>query len=325
MKHAWATLALIALVAAACGGDDGDTDSAASDEAAGAQPTPETAEAAFPVTVGSGESAVEIPAQPERIVSLSPTATEVLFAIGAGDLVVAADEYSTYPAEAPTTDLSGFTPNVEAIAGYDPDLVVASSDPGDLVAGLAEIGVPTLIHPSAITLDDAYTQIEQLGAATGQLAESAGLVAQMQADLGALVDRLPERGEPLTYYHELDPTYYSVSSETFIGQLYGLLGMTSIADEAGDESGGYPQLSPEFIVQADPDVILLADSACCGVDAEQVASRPGWDQLSAVQAGRIVPLDEDLASRWGPRIVEFLEVLATDLADLELLELESAG
>lgn len=323
MKHVWA-LALVALLAAACADDGAEI---GGDEPTAAQLTAEqpAGEVNFPVTVGSGELAVEIPAPPERIVSLSPTATEVLFAIGAGELVVAADEYSTYPEEAPATDLSGFTPNVEAIAGYDPDLVVASSDPDDLASSLAEIGVPTLIHPAAATLDDTYTQIEQLGAATGHVADAAEVVAQMQTDVDALVDRLPERAEPLTYYHELDVNYFSVSSETFIGQLYRLLGMRSIADEAGDESGGYPQLNPEFIVQADPDVILLADATCCGVDADEVASRPGWEQMSAVKAGRIIELDEDVASRWGPRIVDFLETLATELAALELVELEAAG
>ena len=319
MKHAWA-LALVALLAAACGDENAQGDGTA----AGATTEQPAVDAGFPVTVGSGEHAVEIAAPPERIVSLSPTATEMLFAIGAGDLVVAADEYSYYPEEAPTTDLSGFTPNVEAIASYQPDLVVAESDPGDLESSLAEIGVPTLIHPAAATLDDTYTQIEQLGAATGHVGEAAELVAQMRADIDAVVASLPRRDEPLTYYHELDVTYFSVSSDTFIGQLYGLLGMRSIADEAGDQSGGYPQLSPEFIIEADPDVILLADAMCCGVDASQVADRPGWEQLSAVQAGRIISLDEDVASRWGPRVVEFLETLAADLAALELLELEAA-
>ena len=322
MKHAWA-LALVALLATACGAEEAEPDTAG--PATTRPMTEQPAGDAFPVTVGTGETAVEIPAQPERIVSLSPTATEVLFAIGAGDLVVAADEYSTYPEEAPATDLSGLTPNVEAIAGYAPDLVVASSDPGDLVSSLAELGVPTLIHPAAATVEDTYTQIEQLGAAAGHVGEAAELVAQMRADIDALVARLPEHAEPLTYYHELDLTYFSVSSETFIGQLYGLLGMRSIADEAGDDSGGYPQLSPEFIIEADPDVILLADATCCGVDADEIASRPGWEQMSAVQAGRIITLDEDIASRWGPRIVDFLETLAADLEALELVELESEG
>ncbi|HEX6329513.1 MAG TPA: ABC transporter substrate-binding protein [Jiangellaceae bacterium] len=320
MKHAWA-LALVALLTAACGDDGAESDGLAAPGPATERPATDTA---FPVTVGSGEFAVEIEEPPERIVSLSPTATEMLFAIGAGDLVVAADEYSTYPEDAPTTDLSGFTPNIEAIAAYDPDLVVAHTDPGDLASSLAEIGVPTLMHPAAATLDDTYTQLEQLGAATGHVGEAAAVVSQMQGDIDALVASLPPRDEPLTYYHELDVTFFSVSSDTFIGQLYGLLGMQSIADEAGDESGGYPQLSPEFIIEADPDVILLADAACCGVDPTEVANRPGWEQLSAVQAERIISLDEDVASRWGPRVVEFLENLAADLAALELLELEAA-
>ena len=320
MKHAWA-LALVALLTAACGDDGAQGDGLAAPGPATENPATDTA---FPVTVGSGELAVEIQEPPERIVSLSPTATEMLFAIGAGELVVAADEYSTYPEDAPTTDLSGFTPNIEAIAAYDPDLVVAHTDPGDLASSLAEIGVPTLMHPAAATLDDTYTQIEQLGAATGHVGEAAAVVAQMQADVDALVASLPPRDEPLTYYHELDVTFFSVSSDTFIGQLYGLLGMQSIADEAGDESGGYPQLSPEFIIEADPDVILLADAVCCGVDPTEVANRPGWEQLSAVQAERIISLDEDVASRWGPRVVEFLETLAADLVAMELLELEAA-
>ncbi|HEX5996619.1 MAG TPA: ABC transporter substrate-binding protein [Jiangellales bacterium] len=319
MKHAWA-LALVALLIAACGDESAEGDGPATAPTT-EQPADDTG---FPVTVGTGELSVEIAAPPERIVSLSPTATEMLFAIGADDQVVAADEYSYYPEEAPTTDLSGFTPNVEAIASYDPDLVVAEGDPGDLVSSLAEIGVPTLMHPAAATLDDTYTQIEQLGAATGHVGEAAELVAQMKADIEAVVASLPPRDEPLTYYHELDPNYFSVSSNTFIGQLYGLLGMRSIADEAGDESGGYPQLSPEFIIEADPDVILLADAMCCGVDASQVADRSGWEQLSAVEAGRIVLLDEDVASRWGPRVVEFLETVAADLVALDLLELEAA-
>jgi iron complex transport system substrate-binding protein len=320
MKHAWA-LALVALLTAACGDDGAQSDGLAAPGPATEHPATDTA---FPVTVGSGELTVEIQEPPERIVSLSPTATEMLFAIGAGELVVAADEYSTFPEDAPTTDLSGFTPNIEAIAAYDPDLVVAHTDPGDLASSLAEIGVPTLMHPAAATLDDTYTQIEQLGAATGHVGDAAAVAAQMQADIDALVASLPPRDEPLTYYHELDVTFFSVSSDTFIGQLYGLLGMQSIADEAGDESGGYPQLSPEFIIEADPDVILLADAVCCGVDPTEVANRPGWEQLSAVQAERIISLDEDVASRWGPRVVEFLETLAADLAALELLELEAA-
>lgn len=199
-------------------------------------------------------------------------------------------------------------------------MVFASSDPGDLVAGLEQLGIPTVIQPSAGTLDDTYTQIEQAGVATGQVAEAAELVARMQADIEEIIAEVPERTEPLTYYHELDQNFYSVTSTTFLGQIYGMVGMESIADEAEDAGGGYPQLSPEFIVEADPDVILLADAMCCGVDADEVAGRPGWDQLTAVSEGRIVELDEDVASRWGPRVVDFLRTVAAELTALEPVE-----
>lgn len=306
----WAALTLIPALVAVAGcdsGDPGDPDPA----------TTATGAAAFPVTIGSGETAVEILARPERIVSLSPTSTEMLFAIGAGEAVVAADEFSDFPPEAPTTDLSGFEPSAEAVLGHQPDLVVVQADAGGLVDSLAQVEVPTIVHPPAVTLDDTYTQLAQLGAATGQVAGAATLAEQVRTDLAAVEDTAPAASEPLTYYHELDPNFFTVTSSTFIGELYGLLGMRSIADEAEDTAGGYPQLTPEFILATDPDVILLADGQCCEVDAAAVAGRPGWDELTAVQQDRIITLDEDLASRWGPRVVEFLQTLATELAALE--------
>lgn len=304
MRHLSRLTAFVAVASllVACG-DDG-----------GSDPQPTTAEtsageATFPITVGSGDARVEIPAQPERIVSLSPTATEMLFAIDAGDQVVAADSYSTYPDDAPATDLSSFEPNVEAVIGYDPDLVVASTDPGQLVSSLEQVGVPTLMVPAAASLDDTYTQIEQLGAATGHVGEAAELIASMQADIEALVADVPD-GEPLTYFHELDPNLYTITSATFLGELYELAGMKSIADEAPGAAGNdYPQLSPEFVVSADPDVIFFADGGDGGVTADDIAGRPGWDQLTAVREGHVVEVRQDIASRWGPRVVDYLEVI----------------
>lgn len=319
-----AALTAVPLVLSGCG-DDGDaatsapsaaTDSAEVDEAnsdeAGSDEVGSD-DATFPVTVAG----VEIAAQPEAIVSLSPSLTEMLFAIGAGDQVVAADEYSNYPADAPTTDLSGFEPNVEAILGYEPDLVVASSDPGELVNGLAAVDVPTVVLPSAATIDDTYTQIEQLGAATGHVGDAAELASTMQSEIDALVADIPTGGEPVTYFHELDPNLYTVTSDTFVGQLYALAGMTSIADDAADTAGGYPQLSPEFVITSDPDVIFYADGGRGGVTGDDIAQRPGWDEMTAVRENRIVEVDPDIASRWGPRIVDFLEILADQRAALE--------
>lgn len=253
--------------------------------------------------------------QPSRIVSLSPTATEILFAIGAGDQVVATDSLSTYPAEAPTTDLSAFEPNVEAIAEYDPDLVVTSYDPGDLVSGLDALSIESVLQPTAASLDDAYAQIEQLGAVTGHVADAAALVAQIRADLEAAVASAGDVPDGTTYYHEVDDTYYTVTSSTFIGEIYGLFGLTSIADaaEGAADSGGYPQLSAEFIIEADPSIILLAS----GATPAEVAARPGWEGMTAVQRDTITEVDADITSRWGPRVVDFARSIAEQLETLQ--------
>jgi iron complex transport system substrate-binding protein len=256
------------------------------------------------------------PAPASRIVSLSPTATEMLFAIGAGGQVVAVDSNSNYPEEAPKTELSAYQPNIEAIAGYKPDLVVYSDDPGELAAGLGKLGIPALQQPAATRLDDTYAQLDQLGRATGHVGEAGQLTATMRAE----IEKIAAAGRaerPLTYYHELDKNLYSATSKTFIGQLYAQLGMKNIADAADKDASGYPQLSAEYVIKADPDLIFLADTKCCGQSAKTVAARDGWDQLTAVRSGGVVELDDDVASRWGPRVVDFLKTVAAKVQTLE--------
>jgi iron complex transport system substrate-binding protein len=291
---ALATAAAVLLVA--CGDDDTDTD-------AGATPAGE-------------ETAADAP---EAIVSLSPTATEMLYAVGAGDQVVAVDDQSDFPEGVPVTDLSGYEPNVEAIAGYQPDLVVASELPEDVTAGLEALDVEVLDIPSAVTLDDTYAQLADVGVATGHEDEAADLVAEMREDIDELAASVPDRDAAPTYYHELDDTLYSVTSETFIGEIYSLAGLENVADAADPEGefGGYPQLSPEFIVDADPDFVFLADGECCAQDATTLAARPGFADLSAVREGHVVVVDEDVASRWGPRVVDFLRTVIEATAGAE--------
>ena len=245
---------------------------------------------------------------PTRIVSISTVATEMLFAIGAGHRVVAVDSMSNFPSEAPSTDLSGFEPNVEAILGFAPDLVILSYDPGDVVASLDVAGVASLLLGAAQTIADTYSQIEALGAVTGDQDAAATLVAEMQAEIAVLADSVQSRDEPLSYYHELDETLYTVTSTTFIGEVYALAGLVNAADPADPDGSawGYPQVSAEYLLNADPDIIFLADTKCCAQDVAAVAARPGWANLTAVSRGKIVELDDDVASRWGPRIVEFL-------------------
>jgi iron complex transport system substrate-binding protein len=295
----------LVIVASACG---------ESSDPAASPTTPPAAE--FPVTVTAANGEVTIEARPERIVSLSPTGTEMLFAIGAGDQVDAVDDQSNFPPEAPASDLSGFEPNVEAISEFDPDLVVVSDDVEDLVASLEALGIPTLVQPAAANLDEAYAEIEVLGEATGNAEGAARVVDGMREDIDAILESVPDTAEPLTYYHELDPTFFSVTSNTFIGQVYSLLGLENIADAAQGASSGYPQLSAEYIVEADPQLIFLADTKCCGQNAQTVSQRAGWEQIRAVRDGGVVELDDSIASRWGPRIVDLLETVVDALGEV---------
>ena len=261
----------------------------------------------FPVVLTTPTGKVTIRKQPRRIVSLSPTATESLYAIGAGRRVVAVDDLSNYPARAPRTKLSGYTPNVEAIAGYRPDLVVARTDSG-LTAALGRLGIPVLVQPEATSLALAYAQVTQLGRATGHRRRAALTVSSMRTRIAKALRSVP-RGRSLSVYHELTTDYYSVTSRTFIGQIYRLFGLRNIADGAGGTSD-YPQLSGEYIVAESPDLIFLADSKCCGQSYATVSTRPGWSTVRAVRGRSVVRLDDDVASRWGPRVASLVQTIA---------------
>jgi iron complex transport system substrate-binding protein len=250
---------------------------------------------------------------PKRIVSLSPTATEMLFAIGAGGQVVAADEFSNYPAQAPKTKLSGFTPNAEAIAAYNPDLVVLSTDAKGIVAQLGKLNIPTYLATDAKTIDDTYAQITELGKRTGHESEAKALNERMQGDLSKLVAGLPKPKKPLTYYYELDPALYTATSKTFIGSLFTQAGLVNVADAADASGSGYPQITAEALIKANPDVIFLADSVM-GETPDKVKARPGWTAVTAVAKGNVVALDSDIASRWGPRVVDLMRAITDAVA-----------
>ena len=265
----------------------------------------------YPVTVGD----LTLEAQPTRVISLSPSATEMLYAIGAGSQVVAVDEYSDFPAEAVAlgTKLSGFEPNIEAISGYTPDLVIISYDPGSLVEQLGTLNIPVFIAGAAMSLENVYEQIEQLGVLTGHSQAAIEVSKTLQTSIEDAVASVKFTDPPLSYYYELDNTYYSVTSNTFVGQIFNLFGMRNIADNV--ESGNdYPQLSAEVIVSSDPDFIFLADTKCCAQDATTVAARDGWGGLKAVTANQIVELDDDVASRWGPRVLDLITAIRDAVA-----------
>ena len=273
---------------------------------------------ALVVTIVTATSApAAATATPHRIVSLSPTATESLFAIGAGSQVIAVDDQSDYPKNAPRTSLSGFTPNVEAIAGYKPDLVVVAFDPNGLSKTLRGLGIRVLVQDAATNLAGAYAQILQLGRVTGHLPEATRLVASMKTRIAALLKTATPRARGLKVFHELGPDLYSATSDTFIGRVYALFGLKNIADAADTTgSGGYPKLSAEYVVSQSPDIVVLGDINCCAQTAKTVAARPGWSHVAAVQTGTIVRIDDSIASRWGPRIVNFVRAIAGALAHL---------
>jgi len=280
--------------------------------------TSTTAEPAqeFPVTVEADNGSVTIERRPEAIISLSSTATEMLFDIGAGPQVIAVDDQSNFPQAAPMTDLSGFTPNLEAILSLQPDLVVIFFDPGELITGLEAAGIPVLSQGSAFTVDDVYRQIEALGKATGNVEGAAASNSAIQTGLEAAVTASGDLGEGVTYYHEISSDFYTATSSTFFGEIYGLFGMENIADPADADGSafGFPQISSEFIVTSDPEIIFLAN-VFYGESAETVSLRPGWNVMSAVRNGPIAELDSDVASRGGPRIVEFAESISNALAE----------
>ena len=193
------------------------------------------------------------------------------------------DADSNYPPQAPRTKLSGLSPNVEAIVADKPDLVVESDDTGNLTKRLAAFAIPVLELPPPAQVSGVYSELTQLGAATGHVAQAAREDAMIRSQIGAIVAAAPHHSRPITYYYELDQTYYSLTSSTFVGGLLQLLGMTSIADaaEGAASSGGYPQLSAEYILEANPDYIILADSLCC-----RRTARPRWRSGRLVQPGR---------------------------------------
>lgn len=322
MKRSFLLLALLFVLAACSPAGSGDATTTTGEApttttvpvgtTSTAAATTTTGVPAFPVTIEADNGPVTIESEPERIVSLSSVATEMLYAIGAGPNVVAVDDQSNYPEDAPMTDLSGFTPNVEAILGYEPDIVFISYDPADLVAQLNAAQVPVVNFGAAATMDDVYRQIEAIGLATGHGDEAIIVNEQIANDLEKVVADAPEVAEGTSYYHEIDNTFYSLTSTSFFGQIYSLFGLTNVADEADPDGFGYPQLSSEYIVASDPDLIFLADSLY-GESPETVAARPGWDVMSAVQNGHVIPLDSDVASRWGPRVVDFAEAISAAL------------
>jgi iron complex transport system substrate-binding protein len=309
-----AAAAALTVTAAACSSTQASNTSATASSGSGASAA--STGQAFPVSIAAANGRVKVASRPTAILSLSPTATEMLYAIGAGSQVKAVDSLSDYPPQAPRTKLSAYQPNVEAIVAEKPDLVVESGDTGQLTKRLAAFSIPVLELPAPSNFAGEVSEFSELGQATGHVSQAHREAGRVGTQLHQIAAAAPHHAKPLTYYYELDQTYYSATSSTFVGQLLALIGMKSIADQASGaaKSGGYPQLSAEYIIKANPDYIILADTVCCHQDAATVAKRPGWSGLAAVKAGHIIGLNDDIASRWGPRVTDLLHTVETAVA-----------
>lgn len=273
---------------------------------------PSASTAAFPRDVTVGGATVHLDAEPTKIVILGPTLTETAFAVGAGQQVVAVDKLSDYPSDAPRTKLDAFQPSAEAVSAYHPDLVLITNDQDKIVEALHKLKINAVLLPAPTNVAGAYEQFAQVGELTGHEQQAAKVTAEVKAKIAAATTKI--HGTKASYFLELDPTLYTVTSTTFIGSLLAELGLTNIADNAPDAAGGYPQLSAEYVINADPDLIFLTD----GQTPAQVRKRPGWDVIRAVKdANGIVTLSPDLASRWSPRMGDLAESVANAVSRVQ--------
>ena len=255
---------------------------------------------------------------PTCIISLSPSATETLFALGEGPEVKAVDATANYPVgRLPKKRIDGFNPSVEgilAVCSGKPQLVVLSFDANQIQEKLTALGVRVLAQSAPANLASAYRQILQLGSAVHHSKQARVLVEHMRDSITAAIASVPVAARNQRVYYELDPTYYSATSSSFVGSILEAMHVTNIADAKGSTSaGGYPQLSAEYIASANPTTIFLADTHCCGATPQTVSQRVAFGALSAVKKHHVFGLNDDIASRWGPRLVALVRTLARDI------------
>ena len=243
---------------------------------------------------------------PTCIVSLSPTATDTLFTIGAGAQVKAVDQDSTVPLAAARLarkdKINALNPSAEAIAALCPspasELVVISYNANDIAKQLSTLGVTVLEQDAPSSLSAAYAQIRQLGLVSGHAVKANALAVALQARILGYAQRMPRHpGKVVSVYYEISAApYYSLTSSTFVGSFMRSLGVVNIADpENTSADAGYPSLNPEYIVKANPNLILLAGDAT----AAAVKQRRGWSSIKAVRYGHVVVLTANEASQWG--------------------------
>ena len=315
-------LALVALFSPACGAAPTPTAQPATPTAIKAvppvAPTAAPAAAAFPLTVTDGGGrAVTLKAQPLRIVSLSPAATEALFAVGAGNQVVGVTTYCNYPPEATTREkIGGYsakTINIEKIVSLKPDLVVAeSSMHADIIKALEPLGI-TVLAISPASLEDTYATLALLGKVTGHSDTATSVVAGMKATIKAVTDKvatIPQDKRVTVFWEVWDEPLMTAGSTSFPGQILALAGGKSIF---ADLNKDYPTVSAEDIIKRNPAVIMGPDTHADKLPSAIIGARPGWEKVDAIVKGRVYLINGDTSSRPGPRLALALQDIAKAL------------
>ena len=274
------------------------------------------AQSAKPVSLtdGSGRTVtLQLPA--ERVVSLAPSNTEILFAVEAGAQMVGRDSFSDYPLQAKDVpDIGGGVGalNMELILSKKPDLVLASPlTPPEQVANLEKANLTVYVLPNPKTFDDLYANLETVGKLTGRDKEAATLVASLKQRVTAVTDKVANVTQRPMVYYELDATDpsapYTSGPDTFVDLLIRTAGGENFG---GNLKGDWVQISIETLLARQPDYIVLGDNTYGGVTPEQVKARAGWDALQAVKDGNVFIFDDNTVSRPGPRLVDGLEAMA---------------
>ncbi len=271
--------------------------------------TPTVVPPVYPRTLtDASKQQLTLAAQPQRIVSMSPGATETLFAIGAGPRVIAVDQFSDFPLDSTRslTRVDYSRPSPEQVIALRPDLVLMSGRQRDQVQRFRDLGVPVLYIGEPPTLDGVFEHMLLVANATGDDERAAAVVGALRARVEAVRSRIADVATGPVVFYELSPSLHTAGPNSFIGSLLTTLKGRNVATTRTP----FPQLSNEALLAADPEVILLADADSAKLDAAIVGARPGWAGISAVINGRVHVLDGDIASRPGPRIVDALEVIA---------------
>ena len=314
----WATrprlLTAIALIAvllfAACTGGNAATATPAEQPTAAptAAPTATAEPTPAPVVVTDSDGfELTFEGAPSRIISFSPGATEILFAIGAGDRVVAVDEWANYPAETENLErVKYIDPDPERVLSLNPDLVLMATAQQPQVEQFRSLGLTVLFNLEPDSLQGVLDNILLLGLITGHTQEAETLVTRMQIRIAIVEDVIADIDEGPRVFYELSDGLYTAAPDTFIGGTLTLLKAQNVA--AGAEMP-FPALTAEALVEANPQVILLAD-AVWGASLETVSARPGWDVIDAVVNERVYAVDPDTGNRPGPRIVDSIEEIA---------------